>query len=566
MCAEISDVDLNKKVILCGWVNKKRKLGQIIFIILRDITGLVQIKIDQNQKRIFDLALEIKSEFIIEIEGLVKLRENKDINNNLKTGNIEILAENLKILSSAKNTPFSILDDNVKEELKLKYRYLDLRRKKLQDNLIIRHETVKTIRSFLIDNKFLDIETPFLTKSTPEGARDYLIPSRIHKKKFYALPQSPQILKQLLMISGIDRYFQIVKCFRDEDLRADRQPEFTQVDMELSFVTQEYIIKLNENLLKKVFKKILDIDIEFERINYADSMERFGSDKPDLRYDLELKNLNNILSDNNFFKDISYIYGIKLKNCDFSRRELDKLSEFIKSFEIKNFFVLKFDENLETRNNLLNKIELKSLEKTFNVDKNDFIFLCASENKKKVLNALGNLRIYLARKFNLANKNIYKFAWIVNFPMFEYSIEDKKICATHHAFTMPHEEDLYLLDNSPELVRAQAYDIVLNGYEIAGGSIRIHDANLQRKIFNVINLSKKEVENKFGFFLEALEYGAPPHGGLAYGLDRLIMLLTNESSIRDVIAFPKLKDSSCPLTGAPDYVDIDQLSNLDIKY
>ncbi len=576
MCNDVDEKKIGQVVTVCGWVHKKRNLGQLIFISLRDRTGLVQAVIKQDQKDLFELAKNIKSEFVIGITGMVNARDEKDINPEMKTGKIEILAQDLIIFSESEITPFSILDKDVKEDLRLKYRYLDLRRPELQKNLFLRHKTAQIIREFLNQNNFLEIETPVLTKSTPEGARDYLVPSRIHPGEFYALPQSPQLFKQLLMVSGFDRYYQIVKCFRDEDLRADRQPEFTQVDMELSFVDVDDVIDLNERLLKKIFMEILGKEIKtpFLRLSYKEAMEKFGSDKPDLRFDLEIKNLSEIVKNSGFkifdeaVENGGSVRGFKVENINFSRRQLDYFAEFIKDFKsdfLANILIDKTGEYKSYLKKFLSDEKIKEIINLFDAKPGDSILICADKENKIVLNALGNLRNYVAKKFDLINKDEYKFLWVTEFPMFEWSEEDKRFFAVHHPFTAPMDEDIKFLDSEPEKVRAKAYDIVLNGFELGGGSLRIYDRGLQKKIFDLLNLKQKDIEERFGFLLEAFKYGVPPHGGLAYGFDRLIMLLLNQDYIRDVIAFPKVKDASCPLTNAPGEVFDEQLEELGIK-
>lgn len=576
MCNDVDEKKIGQVVTVCGWVHKKRNLGQLIFISLRDRTGLVQAVIKQDQKDLFELAKNIKSEFVIGITGIVNARDEKDINPEMNTGKIEILVQDLIIFSESEITPFSILDKDVKEDLRLKYRYLDLRRPELQKNLFLRHKTAQVIREFLNQNNFLEIETPVLTKSTPEGARDYLVPSRIHPGEFYALPQSPQLFKQLLMVSGFDRYYQIVKCFRDEDLRADRQPEFTQVDMELSFVDVDDVIDLNERLLKKVFMEILGKEIKtpFLRLSYKEAMERFGSDKPDLRFDLEIKNLSEIVKNSGFkifdkaIENGGSVRGFKVEKINFSRRQLDYFAEFIKDFKTDFLANILIDETGEYKSYLkkfLSDEKIKEIINLFDAKPGDSILICADKENKIVLNALGNLRNYVAKKFDLINKDEYKFLWVTEFPMFEWSEEDKRFFAVHHPFTAPMDEDIKFLDFEPEKVRAKAYDIVLNGFELGGGSLRIYDRGLQKKIFDLLNLKQKDIEERFGFLLEAFKYGVPPHGGLAYGFDRLVMLLLNQDYIRDVIAFPKVKDASCPLTNAPGEVFDEQLEELGIK-
>lgn len=576
MCTDVTEKYLGQVVTVKGWVHKRRNLGQLIFISLRDRTGLVQIVINQNNENLFELAQNIHSEFVIEATGKVIARTDANINPEMITGKIEIQAEDLKILSQAQVPPFQILDEGVKEDLRLKYRYLDLRRPKLQKNLILRHKTAQSIREFLNENGFLEIETPVLTKSTPEGARDYLVPSRIHPGEFYALPQSPQLFKQLLMVSGFDRYYQIVKCFRDEDLRADRQPEFTQVDMELSFMDIDDIISINESLLKKVFKDILNMEIEtpFMRLTYKQAMERFGSDKPDLRFEMELKNISDIIKDssfeifNNAIKNGGSVRAINVKNINFSRRQIDSLIDFAKNYRAKSLISIAINPDGSFKTSLtkfLDEEQLNEIALRMHAEPNDFIFICADESNKIVFDALGNLRCHIAKKFDLIDSNLYKFLWVTEFPMFEWSSEDNRYFAMHHPFTAPMDEDIYLLDSQPDKVRAKAYDIVLNGFELGGGSLRIYQQELQKKIFDLLGLSENDINERFGFLLEAFKYGVPPHGGLAYGFDRLVMLLLGDDYIRDVIAFPKVKDASCPLTNAPSLVYKEQLDELGIK-
>lgn len=572
MCNDVTEKNLGQSVTVKGWVHKRRNLGQLIFISLRDRTGLVQIVVNQEQQNLFELAQTLRSEFVIEASGKVIARTPENINLQMNTGKIEIEASELKILSQADVPPFQILDENVKEDLRLKYRYLDLRRPQLQKNLMVRHKTAQSIREFLNANGFLEIETPFLTKSTPEGARDYLVPSRIHHGKFYALPQSPQLFKQLLMVAGFDRYYQIVKCFRDEDLRADRQPEFTQVDMELSFVDMDDIISINENLLKKVFKDILNVEIQtpFLRMTYNEAMERFGSDKPDMRFDMELKNISDIVQNCGFeifdsaIKNGGSVRAIKVDNANFSRRQLDLFVDFVKEYKAK--FLANISANGKTSlSKFLSHEQIKKIISRMNARDNDLILICADASNKIVFDALGNLRCHIAKKLNLTNANDYKFLWVTEFPMFEWSVEENKFLAMHHPFTSPMDEDLNLLDSAPQNVRAKAYDIILNGFELGGGSLRIYNYELQKKIFDLINLTEKDIQERFGFLLEAFKYGAPPHGGLAYGFDRLVMLLLGNDYIRDVIAFPKVKNASCPLTNAPETIYPQQLNELGIK-
>ena len=578
MCAEVNENCINQQVVIMGWVNKRRDLGQLIFITLRDRTGIVQVVIneDKTSKEIFKKAESIRGEFVLAVKGNVILRTKENINPDMKTGKIEIEAEELRILSEAEVPPFQVADEGVKDDLRLHYRYIDLRRPEIQSNLITRHKIAQTVRSFLNQEGFLEIETPVLTKSTPEGARDYLVPSRIYPGNFYALPQSPQIFKQLLMISGFDRYYQIVKCFRDEDLRADRQPEFTQIDMELSFIDMEDIMSINEKLIKKVFKDILDLDIQtpFIKMTYEEAMTRYGSDKPDIRFDMELVDISEIVKDTEFlvFKSAlengGSVRGINAIGCgNYPRKQIDALVDFVKTYKAKGLAWISVKENNEFKTTLskfFTNEELANIANKFNAKSGDLILICADKNEI-VFDALGNLRLEIARRENLTSTDDYKFLWVVDFPEFEWDEEENRFFAKHHPFTMPLDEDIPLLEKDPSKVRAKAYDMVLNGFEIGGGSIRIHQQEVQQKVFNVLGFSKEDAQERFGFLLEAFKYGAPPHGGLAFGLDRLTMLITKCSAIRDVIAFPKVKDASCPLTDAPNVVDEKQLLELGIK-
>lgn len=576
-CTEVSNKNIGETVTVMGWVQKSRNKGGIVFTDLRDRSGLLQIifedgSIDQES---FEKAGKLRSEFVIAVTGKVEARSGA-VNENLVTGDIEIRAEQLRVLSEADTPPFPIEEDSkTKEELRLKYRYLDLRRPDIQSNLIMRSKVATLTRSFLSGEGFLEIETPMLTKSTPEGARDYLVPSRVHPGNFYALPQSPQIFKQLLMCSGYDRYFQIVKCFRDEDLRADRQPEFTQIDMELSFVEVEDVLDVNERLLKKLFKEVLGVEIQLpiQRMKWQEAMERFGSDKPDLRFGMELKNVSDVVAECEFavFKGALENGGsVRGINADgqgaMPRKKIDALVEFAKGYGAKGLAYVAIGEDGTYKSSFakfMKEEEMKALVDTMNGKPGDLL-LFAADKDKIVFNVLGAIRIEIAAQLGLLKKDDYRFLWVTEFPLLEWSEEEERFSAMHHPFTMPMEEDLPLLESDPGKVRAKAYDIVLNGTELGGGSIRIHQNDIQEKMFETLGFTKEEAYDRFGFLLNAFKYGVPPHAGLAFGLDRLIMLMAKQDSIRDVIAFPKIKDASCLMTDAPNLVDDKQLAELGI--
>lgn len=578
MCCELNETNIGQTVTVMGWVQRRRNLGkQLIFIALRDRTGLLQIIVDANTSEdIFTKAEPIRTEYVLAVKGIVRARTEKDINPNMKTGKIEIEVTELRILSESETPPFQVEDSIiVKDDLRLKYRYIDLRRPEMQKNILLRHNISHCIRNFLSDEGFLEIETPMLAKSTPEGARDYLVPSRVNQGNFYALPQSPQQFKQLLMVSGMDRYFQIVKCFRDEDLRADRQPEFTQVDMELSFVDENDVMNLNERLLKILFKEILDVDIEipFRRITYKEAMERYGSDKPDVRFGMELTNLSEVVKDSEFkmFVDAldngGSVKAINAKGCgNHSRKQIDSLSEYVKTYRAKGLAWIAINDSGEIKTQMtkfFTQEKLDEIIKATNGESGDLILICADKNDI-VFDALGNLRSEISRRENLTNPKDYNFLWVTEFPLLEWSEEENRYYAKHHPFTSPMDEDLELMDTNPMAVRAKAYDVVLNGYELGGGSIRIHRSDIQEKMFKLLGFTEEEAYDRFGFLINAFKYGTPPHGGLAFGLDRIVMLIAGVDNLRDVIAFPKVKDASCPLTNAPNVVDKKQLEELGI--
>ena len=574
-CAELSEKNIGQEVTVMGWVQKARNTGGLIFVDLRDRSGLLQINFQEDKlgQELFDKAYKLRSEFVIAVVGTVVAREG-GINKNIPTGAIEVVATQLRVLSEAQTPPFPIEEDiKTKEDLRLKYRYLDLRRPDLQRNLIMRSRIATLTRQFLADEGFLEIETPMLNKSTPEGARDYLVPSRVHPGCFYALPQSPQLFKQLLMCSGYDRYFQLARCFRDEDLRADRQPEFTQIDMELSFVDEDDVMDVNERLLQKLFKEILDIDIELpiQRMTWQEAMDRFGSDKPDLRFGMELNDVSDVVKDCGFgvftgaLENGGSVRGINAKGQGgMPRKKIDALVKFAKDFGAKGLAYLCINEDGTYKSSFakfMTEDELHALVEKMDGQPGDLLLFAADRNKV-VYDVLGNLRLELARQLDLLDKNEYRFLWVTEFPQFEYSEEEQRYVAMHHPFTMPMEEDLELLETEPGKVRARAYDIVLNGTEIGGGSIRIHQDDIQERMFEALGFTKESAYEQFGFLMNAFKYGVPPHAGLAYGLDRLVMLMAKQDSIRDVIAFPKVKDASCLMTEAPSRVDDKQLEEL----
>ena len=576
-CTELSSSNIGEKVTVMGWVQKQRNLGSLVFIDLRDRTGIVQLVFTDKDGEMFEKAKTIRSEFVIATVGTVAARSPEAVNKKMATGEIEIIASELRILSSSETPPMYIEENSeVNEQTRLKYRFLDLRRPDMQRNLILRHRVAKVARDYYDENGFLEIETPILIKSTPEGARDYLVPSRVHPGKFFALPQSPQLYKQLLMVSGYDRYFQIAKCFRDEDLRADRQPEFTQIDIEMSFVNVDDVLTVNEGFVKKAFKEALDIDVEtpFLRMPYAEAMERFGSDKPDIRFGMELINMSDMVADCGFkvFTDAVAMGGsvraINAKGCaKFSRKEIDALVEVVKTYKAKGMAWISISQENEIKSSFakfMSEDEMKAILDRAQAEAGDLICFVADKNNV-VFDALGQLRLEIARKLDILNPDEFKFLWVTEFPLFEYDEEEQRWAAKHHPFTSPMDEDLQYLDTDPGRVRAKAYDMVLNGVELGGGSIRIHIQELQSKMFKMLGFSEEDANRKFGFLLEAFKYGTPPHGGMAFGLDRLVMLMAKRNSIRDVIAFPKVQNASCPMSNAPDVVDEKQMEELHIN-
>ncbi len=576
-CTEVTEECIGKTVTVMGWVQKSRNKGGIIFVDLRDRSGILQIIFEENDigAEGFIKASKLHSEFVIAVVGRVEVRSGA-VNENLATGRIEIRANELRILSEAQTPPFPVEEESkTKEELRLKYRYLDLRRPDLQRNLMMRSKVATLTRQFLSDEGFLEIETPMLCKSTPEGARDYLVPSRVHPGKFYALPQSPQIFKQLLMCSGYDRYFQLAKCFRDEDLRADRQPEFTQIDMELSFVDVDDVIDVNERLLQKLFREVLGVEVKLpiQRMTWQEAMDRYGSDKPDTRFGMELKDVSGIVKESGFsvFSGAvaagGSVRGINVKGqAGMPRKKIDALVESAKGFGAKGLAYLAIAADGTKKSSFakfLTDVEVDELCQAMGGEAGDLL-LFAADKDKVVYDVLGNLRLELAKNLELLDKNQYNFLWVTQFPLFEYSEEEGRFVAMHHPFTMPMEEDLPMLLTEPSKVRAKAYDIVLNGTEIGGGSVRIYQSDVQEQMFEALGFTKEDAYARFGFLLNAFKYGVPPHAGLAYGLDRLVMLMAKEDSIRDVIAFPKVKDASCLMTEAPNLVDEGQLTELSI--
>ncbi len=578
-CGLVTEEFLNEKVTLKGWVHNRRDLGGLIFVDLRDREGIVQIVFNPDfSEEALQVAETVRSEYVVEVEGVVTKRDAETINPKIKTGQVEVQVSNIEIINKSETPPFSINEENVNvdENIRLKYRYLDLRRQELAQTFKMRHQTTRSIRQYLDNNGFFDIETPVLTKSTPEGARDYLVPSRVHEGEFYALPQSPQLFKQLLMISGFDKYYQIVKCFRDEDLRADRQPEFTQVDIEMSFVDQEDIIAMGEDMLRKVVKDVKGIDVSgpFPRMTYAEAMDRFGSDKPDTRFGMELINVSQLGKEMNFkvFKDTvdnnGEIKAIVAKDAanKYTRKDMDALTEFVNIYGAKGLAWVKVvDDGLSGPiARFFEDVNVETLKQLTEAKPGDLVMFVA-DKPNVVAQSLGALRIKLAKELGLIDESKLNFLWVTDWPLLEYDEDAKRYVAAHHPFTSPKREDIEKLDTEPENVQANAYDIVLNGYELGGGSIRIHDGELQQKMFEVLGFTNEQAQEQFGFLLDAFKYGAPPHGGIALGLDRLVMLLTNRTNLRDTIAFPKTASAICLLTDAPGEVSDKQLQELSLR-
>ena len=576
MCGDLRKENIGEKVVLNGWIQKRRNLGGLIFCDVRDKTGITQVVFnDKIPQELFERADKLRSEYVVGIKGEVLERESKNME--LPTGEIEVFADDLIIYSEADTPPIYIKDDdNVDDNLRLRYRYLDLRKKKMQDNLTFRHNLVKLTRDYFSENGFTEVETPMLIKSTPEGARDYLVPSRVNNGKFYALPQSPQMFKQLLMVGGTDRYMQVVKCFRDEDLRADRQPEFTQIDLEMSFVDVDDVIEIQEGYLKRVFKEMKGVDIEtpFPRITYDEAMERYGSDKPDTRVGFELNDITGLVKNCDFkvFTDAiaagGSVRGICITGAadKYTRKKIDKLTEAVRSYGAKGMVWMKVNDSEVTSsvNKFFSQEQLQEIADAMKAESGDLILIVSDKNKV-VFDSLGFLRRHIAGELGLLDDNQYNLLWVVDFPLFEYDEETDSYHAMHHPFTSPKAEDAHLLKTEPTKAKANAYDIVLNGVELGGGSIRIHDRDMQEDMFRALDMSQEEIDEKFGFLVEAFKYGTPPHGGLAYGLDRLVMLLTGEKSIREVIAFPKNQNAQCMVSEAPGVVEEQQLDELGIR-
>ncbi len=579
MCGDLRLSDAGSTVVVNGWVDRVRDNGGVLFLLVRDRAGIIQCTFDKSVNAgLFDIAFTCRTEFVVAVRGKLVARDAAAINSKMPTGEVELIAEDIRILTKAETTPFEI-DDNkeVGDQIRLKYRYLDLRRPSMQKNMMLRHRVMQVARSYFDEQGFLEIETPMLTKSTPEGARDYLVPSRVHPGKFYALPQSPQQYKQLLMLAGMDRYMQIAHCFRDEDLRADRQPEFTQIDLEMSFVEQDDVIAVNEGFLARVFKEVLDVDIPLPlpRITWKDAMDKYGSDKPDVRFGLEIQDISDIAANCSFkvFKDTVANGGsVRMINVNgyadrFPRKEIDKLGEFVKTYRAKGLAWMKLAADGSMTSSFakfLSEEEIAAIKERAGAQPNDLLFVVADADWETAAVALGALRCELGKRLGLAKKDNYKLLWITEFPQFEYSEEENRLVAMHHPFTAPMDEDIPLLETNPKAVRAKAYDIVLNGYELGGGSIRIHDPELQTKMFEALGFTDEKANEQFGHLITAFKYGAPPHGGLAYGLDRLCMLLAGLDSIRDVIAFPKVQNASDLMMQCPDVVDDKQLDELSI--
>lgn len=577
-CADLRYSDIGKEVCVCGWVQRQRDLGKLIFIDLRDRTGIIQLAFDDTtEKEIFSKAFSIRAEYVILAKGVVRERSSK--NKEIVTGDIEIDVNYLEILSKSETPPFEIVEgSNVNEELRLKYRYLDLRRSDVQSKIILRHKITKTARDYFDNHGFIEIETPILIKSTPEGARDYLVPSRVFNGKFFALPQSPQLYKQLTMLAGFDRYMQIARCFRDEDLRADRQPEFTQIDLEMSFVESEDVMNMIEGFMVKVYKDILSVDLEtpFKRMTYKEAMNRYGSDKPDLRFGIELVDITDVIKDTEFrvfssaVKNGGSVRGINVKSAAklIGRKEIDKLSDFVKDYGAKGVAFTKINDDGSTSSSFekfLSDKEIKLIRETMGAQNGDLLLIIASDDNNIVYDSLGALRCEMARRLDLIDTSKPNLLWITDFPLFEYDKEENRYVAKHHPFTHPKDEDINKLETDPASVCAKAYDLILNGNEVGGGSIRINDLDLQNKMFKALGFKQEDIDEKFGFLVNAFKYGAPPHGGFAFGLDRLVMLMLGCDSIRDVIAFPKVASSAEIMTDSPNKVEDSQIRELGIK-
>lgn len=579
LCGDLRLSDAGKEVTVNGWIDRVRDNGGVLFLLVRDRAGIVQCTFDKSvNAELFDVAFSCRTEFVVAVRGTLVARDAAAVNTKMDTGEVELIAEELRILSKAETTPFEITGDKeVGDQIRLKYRYLDLRRPSMQRGLMTRHRITQIARNYFDEHGFIDIETPMLTKSTPEGARDYLVPSRVHPGKFYALPQSPQQYKQLLMLAGMDRYIQIARCFRDEDLRADRQPEFTQIDLEMSFVEQDDVMEVNEGFIQRVFKEVLDVDIALPlpRMPWIEAMNRFGSDKPDLRFGFEIKDITDIAAKCSFkvFHDTAENGGsVRLINVNgyadkFPRKEIDKLADFVKTYRAKGLAWLKLAEDGTMTSSFakfLSEEELEEIKTRANAQPNDVIFVVADPSWQVAAVSLGALRCELAKRLGVIDKNDFKLLWVTEFPQFEYSEEENRLVAMHHPFTAPMDEDIDKLDTDPVSVRAKAYDIILNGCELGGGSIRIHDPELQTKMFRSLGFSEEQAQEQFGHLITAFKFGAPPHGGMAYGLDRLCMLMAGLDSIRDVIAFPKVQNASDLMMSCPDVVDVKQLDELSI--